>query len=133
MNNRLTLQKARRARWKAEGLCARCGGEREEKGYTNCVGCRAYMRDRMAERLLWRMSRGLCGRCELSRPIEGLQYCQACRSYYSQTSQERRQRLRDEGMCIHCGQEPAIRDQSLCEGCRQRNLACIHRRKGSGR
>jgi hypothetical protein len=41
-------------RWKAEGLCSRCGGERDRRDRLTCARCRAYLRDadtrRRAER-----------------------------------------------------------------------------------
>ena len=77
------LRDARKARWKAAGLCSNCGGEREDETKAMCATCRLKYQLRTAKRKikqgkLPRGANGMCFQCMRAPAIEGKKLCRAC-------------------------------------------------------
>lgn len=77
------LRNARRAEWKAAGLCSRCGGKKEEPDKAMCIDCTVksrmtHRRQNIKHGVLPRGTGGMCCRCNRVPAIEGKKMCQAC-------------------------------------------------------
>ena len=136
-----TEQTERRNRWKEQGLCIRCGGERAE-GKNQCQKC---LDDRNAKQISAKASKarrdtlraqGLCTVCGKTWAEPGRSRCKAClarhRAHdakYDPThakTKARRQARIEAGLCIDCG-KPTDRDG------KQRCSACLAARRDSTR
>ena len=74
---------ARKAKWKAAGLCSNCGREREDETYAMCALCRLNYQLRSAKRKIakgWqpRGYNGRCYQCNRAPAMEGKKLCPAC-------------------------------------------------------
>lgn len=77
------LRNARRESWRAEGLCSRCGGKKEEPDKAMCIDCRVktrmdHRRQRIKQGIVPRGTGGMCCRCNRVPAIEGKKLCQSC-------------------------------------------------------
>lgn len=127
-----TEQTERRKRWKEQGLCARCGRERNGEGAL-CQQCRVYMGDirrnnaKVAKQRRDRLrALGMCQRCGRTWAEPGHSMCKAClvkhRSETTTDSQKqsaKARRLAREaaGLCIDCGKPTD--GKKRCQRCRE--------------
>ena len=77
------LRAARKAKWKAAGLCTTCGQPKEEADKAMCATCKVKFKLRKAkqkikEGKLPRGANGKCYQCNRAPAIEGKRLCQAC-------------------------------------------------------
>lgn len=77
------LRNARRTEWKAEGLCSRCGGKKEDPDKAMCIDCRVksrmtHRRQNIKRGIHPRGTGGMCYRCNRVPAIEGKKMCQTC-------------------------------------------------------
>lgn len=125
-------QVRRRNRWKAEGRCVRCGGEREE-GWAQCQKCRDL---RAANKLnatasaKWRdkkIAEGRCVRCGVRFAEIGRTMCEKCRVLHredckrsdpnGEKAKARREARLAAGLCIDCGKPTDREGKSRCSVC----------------
>ncbi len=135
---------ARRAQWKANGLCQRCGHEPVPAGTASCAACRAQQRTAKARR----QAAGRCVRCGQPRDVAGV-HCAACRDHvritrraYLATPQGQainRNRLRAReaafvaaGLCRRCGKAP-VPAGAWCAACRETQNWRLLKRFATGR
>lgn len=93
-------EKSRRLsrKWKTEGRCAHCGGERDNPAFVICGKCRERSRRLRTDLIVARVDRGLCPRC--GKPVEekGFRECAACSKrqykYQSDRPENRRKKYK---------------------------------------
>ena len=123
-------QRERRARLKAEQVCARCGATLDGDG-TMCADCREYMhgirekyRDQERAKRERRILTGMCTRCGSTWAEPGRTMCRKCLDAHARFTctegqrvkkYERRQARRDAGLCIDCGAPSG--GSSRCQRC----------------
>ena len=121
----------RRAKWRDEGRCLRCGTTDKaviEAGNERmCANCQASIRswhernaERIAERKIERMIEGVCPNC--GRPLAfNRASCEACLEASRRYSQKKRRELRQKrllaGLCTSCGTRPPRAGIATCETC----------------
>lgn len=65
------------------GLCASCGQQPPDNGYTRCGDCRSAAAKREAERRQKREAAGLCRSCGKNPPRDGSPDCPVCLERYA--------------------------------------------------
>lgn len=109
------VEKARRERYKAAGLCFSCGGVRDTE-LLQCSKCR----ERQHQGDQKRKRAGLCLICGAPAADKSGR-CPTCKDQRRQEQQKRR----EEGYCADCGVRPAATGYKLCEVCRERGRAKV--------
>lgn len=113
-------QRERRARWRDEGRCTRCGRERDDPEKVMCAKCRDYMHiirhndaENAKERRDMLREHGICTRCGIryAEPLRA--WCYVCAKKHRRytagnetqiaRAKERREERRAAGLCIDCG------------------------------
>ena len=110
------LGKELRARWKAKGICNRCGRHPARQGRSTCSECANLGRERLRDR---RKSK-ICFSCG-SITLNSSKFCDQCRAKYGKSAKAKREKLKEDGICINCCIEPAISGQTLCSKCAAQN------------
>lgn len=97
MSKELNAEKSRRLsrKWKSEGRCSHCGGERDNDRYIQCIKCRNRTKRLRGDLYIRRKEAGLCQRCG-KNPVDGFLKCEACekREYKYQSDKPEKQRER---------------------------------------
>ena len=121
-----------RARWRAAGLCVRCGRERDG-GWLVCTRChdrdaKTRAKRRGAEKALREERRAacVCTQCGKRMAEPGRKWCRACQvahnrctsgpDYYAKVN-ARRHAWRAAGVCTECGKRPAEEGRARCRRC----------------
>jgi len=125
-------QKARRAKWKDEGRCTRCGRERDDPEKAMCAKCRKYMHDLRKggaeyakERRDMLREHGICTRCGIRYAEPFRAWCSKCQQKHRKETagdpkqiaraKERREVRKAAGLCIDCGRPSE--GKSRCPRC----------------
>lgn len=121
-----------REKWRDEGRCMRCGGERVP-GYKKCQKCLDYMHsrkrenaDRCKERREGLIERGMCVDCGKRAALAGRVRCKICLvknnshdKKYDPTGEKKRARreaLKAAGLCYDCS-APTDGTHTRCQKC----------------
>lgn len=124
------------AKWRASGLCTRCGGERDDERWKLCQACRTFCAGKNrhnAENAKARRealkAKGFCEQCGKTWAEPGRVRCKKClaknraagRSERSRMLNiERRNMRREAGQCIDCG--APTEGKTRCTRCLERQV-----------
>lgn len=127
-------QHNRRAKWREEGRCTRCGRERDDPEKSMCAKCREYMHEirknnaeYAKERRDMLRERGICTRCGIRYAEPFRSWCSKCQQKHKndlagnakqiERARKRREERKAAGLCIDCGRPSE--GMSRCPRCNE--------------
>jgi len=128
-------------RWRAAGLCVRCGKQPPKAGHEVCPAC--MKKARLRRRLLWenRRSAALCPACGGRRNGDNFIICEKCRAsqrdhkhkmltktLVNKYQMRWKNKLRREGLCSRCG-GPIDTGPRWCSKCQKKGRDLYQRKR----
>lgn len=119
-----------------QGLCSKCGHEKDTEEFKLCLDCRNYMAEwfrktierdkdhyyeKQRERKHRRDPKGLCVRCGSRKQAKGRKSCQICLDKEKVFMNNKIEKRKQAGLCVKCGNHKSEQGLFVCPTCREKN------------
>jgi predicted amidophosphoribosyltransferase len=120
------MTKEQYERYKAQGICVRCGSRKAKEGRVMCSECAEKMKKAQNETRKWAREHGFCPRCLRNRLWGQEKICPECLADAAIANKKSREKYYGGNHEYYIMDITRLKAKGLCRGCRKNKVSTGH-------